>query len=110
MSYDESNDFSDSDESDVAFFTLILELLEKNSSRYESQAKQLIKDKKFERVVKGVPVKYKLDLNGGTYVIGDENSKIVRTSWTRFGWRKSSKLLALPDFFAKSEAEVQLFY
>lgn len=93
---------------DALYFGLILELEEKYSSRYESQATQLLKQKHLETSFEGVRIKYKLSLTGCSFFVGNEDSRIKHSSWTRMGWRKASKIRSLPNFFAKSEADAKI--
>lgn len=93
---------------DARYFGLILKLEVKHSSRYESQALQLLKQKNLETTFEGVRIKYKLSLTGCSVLVGNDGSRIKHSSWTRMGWRKVSKINALPNFFAKSEANVQI--
>jgi len=89
---------------DRKYFNLILELEEKNASRYELQASKLLIEKSLETLVNGISLTYKLDRIGcSSFIQEDKNSQ---KSWARMGWGKSAKRKALPHFFAKSEAEV----
>ncbi len=93
---------------DARYFGLILELGETHSSRYESQTLKLLKQKELEISFDGVRIKYKLSLTGCRFFVGNDDSRMKRNSWTRMGWRKASKMRALPNFFATSEADVQI--
>jgi hypothetical protein len=93
---------------DARYFGLILELEERHSSRYESQALKLLKQKYFETSFEGVRIKYKLSPTGCSFFVGNDDSRIKHSSWKRMGWRKASKMSALPNFFATSEADVQI--
>jgi hypothetical protein len=93
---------------DARYFGLILELEERHSSRYESQALRLLKQKHLETSFEGVRIKYKLSLTGCSFFVGNDDSRIKHSSWKRMGWRKASKISALPNFFAMSEADVQI--
>lgn len=90
------------------YFSLILNLSEKNSSRYESQTKTLLKHKIFETSVEGVEIRYEITPIGCRFYASENAIGVARSGWTRMGWRNSSKLKALPNFFAKSEAGVLL--
>lgn len=91
---------------DEKYFLLILELSEKNASRYESQANSLLENKCFEYSLNGVDILYKLTPTGCSYYTSDDAHGVKESSWSRMGWTKSSKARALPFFFAKSEASV----
>lgn len=91
---------------DKKYFLLILELSEKNASRYESQAKLLLENKFFEYSLNGVDILYKLTPTGCRYSTSGNAKGVKESSWNRMGWSKSSKARALPFFFAKSEAAV----
>ena len=93
---------------DARYFGLILELEEENSSRYESQTLRILKDKSFELSILNSKIKYQLTRTGCTFHIYNSNGFCIETSWTRMGWRKASKIRALPNFFAASEADVQI--
>lgn len=91
---------------DAKFFTLILDLSEKNSSRYESQAKILLRNKSLKVTVSGIEIRYKLTPVGCWYFASENAKGSSNQGWSRMGWRKSSKIKALPNFFAGSEAGV----
>ena len=93
---------------DARYFGLILELEEENSSRYESQTLRILKDKSFELSILNYKIKYQLTRTGCTFHIYNSNGFCEETFWTRMGWRKASKIKALPNFFAKSEADAQI--
>jgi|688.fasta_scaffold1264898_1 hypothetical protein len=93
---------------DDRYFSLILELEEWHSSRYESQALKLLEQKHLETSFEGVRIKYKLSPTGCSFFVGNDDSRIKHSSWKRMGWRKASKMSALPNFFATSEADVQI--
>lgn len=104
-----NNDYSAEDDSrDIEFFSLMFDLEKKNSARYLSQAEQLLKDKSLEVVIDGRTLFYKLDRLGCSYWFSNKDKTEERTSWNRFGMRKSRKLEALPGFFAQSEADFKL--
>jgi len=102
------NDTLRDDAWDSRYFGLILELEEENSSRYESQTLRILKDKSFELSILNSKIKYQLTRTGCTFQIYSSNGFCTETCWTRMGWRKASKIRALPNFFAKSEADVQI--
>ena len=102
------NDSLRDDAWDDRYFGLILELEEIHSSRYESQALKLLEQKYLETSIDGVRIKYKLSPTGCSFFVGNDDSRIKHSSWRRMGWRKSSKMSALPNFFAASEADVQI--
>jgi hypothetical protein len=91
---------------DKKYFLLILELSEKNASRYESQAKLLLVNKHFKYSLNGVDILYELTPTGCRYYTSENVKGVKGSSWNRMGWSKSSKARALPFFFAKSEAGV----
>jgi hypothetical protein len=91
---------------DEKYFLLILELSEKNASRYESQAKLLLENKCFKYSLNGVDILYKLTPMGCRFYSSENANGVKESSWNRMGWTKSSKARALPFFFAKSEAGV----
>ena len=102
------NDSLRDDAWDARYFGLILELEEENSSRYESQTLRILKDKSFELSILNSQIRYKLTRTGCTFYIYNSNGFCTETCWTRMGWRKASKIRALPNFFAKSEADAQI--
>lgn len=93
---------------DEKYFSLILDLIEKNSSRYESQAVTLLNNKTFVISIEGVDIRYEITPIGCRYYASENRSGEVRSGWTRMGWKKSTKRKRLPDFFASSEAGVLL--
>jgi hypothetical protein len=88
------------------YFSLILDLSERNASRYESQAKSLLENKIIEVSINGIEISYKVTPLGCRFYTSQNADGIRMGSWHRMGWSKSSKLKALPNFFAKSEADV----
>lgn len=93
---------------DEKYFSLILELSEKNSSRYESQSETLLKNKTFEISVEGVEIRYEITPIGCRYYASENTNGVAGSGWTRMGWKKSTKRSRLPFFFASSEAGVLL--
>lgn len=91
---------------DQEYFNLILELEEKNASRYELQTSKLLVEKSLDTEVNGISVTYKLDRIGCSCFIHEDKDKNSQKNWARMGWGKSAKRKALPLFFAKSEADV----
>ena len=89
---------------DNAYFSLILDLSEKNSSRYQAQMDKLIEEKFLELEIHGEKVRYKLDRVGCSFFVLSPEKVFERRAWNRFGWGKTSKRDALPNFFAKTEA------
>jgi hypothetical protein len=107
--YSSNYDYTAEDDSrDIEFFTLMLDLLEWNNARYKSQAEQLLRDKFLEVDIDGRTLCYKLDRVGCSYWFSNKDKTVERTSWNRFGIRKSRKREALPGFFARSEADFNL--
>jgi hypothetical protein len=93
---------------DEKYFSLILDLSEKNSSRYESQAETLLKNKTFVISVEGIEIRYEITPVGCRYSASENRHGEAWSGWTRMGWRKSTKRSRLPNFFASSEAGVLL--
>ena len=94
----------DDSASDSKYFYLILELTDKNASRYEYQTAQLLAEKSIKVIVGDIEIKYWLSRTGCFYSYG--NDRFTRESWSRIGWRKSLKRSALPTIFATSEADL----
>ncbi len=93
---------------DEKYFSLILDLTEKNSSRYESQAETILKNKSFVISLEGVEIRYEITPIGCRYYASKNANGVASSGWTRMGWKKSTKRNRLPDFFASSEAGVLL--
>lgn len=93
---------------DEKYFSLILDLTKKNSSRYESQAETLLNNKSLVIEVEGVEIRYEITPIGCSYYASENLNGEVWSGWTRMGWKKSRKRKRLPDFFASSEAGVLL--
>jgi hypothetical protein len=93
---------------DEKYFSLILDFLEKNASRYESQAETLLKNKTFEIYIEGVKVRYEITPIGCRYFASENANGVAGSGWSRMGWKKSTKRSRLPNFFASSEAGVLL--
>lgn len=91
---------------DAKFFGLILELAQKNVSRYEIQTSRLLKDKSLEVETNGVVITYLINRTGCSSSFVAKEGGPGQRSWARMGWKKSSKIEALPNFFAMSEAKV----
>ena len=89
---------------DSRYFGLILELTDKNASRYEYQTAQLLAERSIEVTIDDIKIKYWLSRTGCYYSFG--NDSFAQESWSRIGWRKSIKRSALPGIFAKSEADL----
>jgi hypothetical protein len=94
------------DARDEKYFSLILDLSEKNSSRYESQAETLLKNKTFVITFDGVEIRYEITPIGCSYYASENLNGEVWSGWTRMGWKKSRKRKRLPFFFASTEAGV----
>lgn len=94
----------DDEAHDSLYYSLIIDLLEKNEERYSSQSEILIKQKKFTVEFQGNPISYQLTRNGCTFLLTKKIEGTKTSSWSRLGWRKSAKREALPWIFAKSEA------
>lgn len=91
---------------DDAYFSLIAELRTKNSLRYLEQTELLLRKKSIELELGGYVIKYSLDRTGCWFEATDPSQGVVSSSWNRFGWGKKAKGKALPDFFAKTEADI----
>lgn len=91
---------------DLKYFNLILDLIDKNASRYEYQTSQLLVEKSIEIIINDIKIKYWLSRTGCYYSFG--NDSFARENWSRIGWRKSQRRGALPSIFAKSEADLLL--
>jgi hypothetical protein len=107
MPADEEESLRD-DAWDEKYFSLILDLSEKNSSRYESQAETLLNNKSLVITVEGLEIRYEITPVGCRYHSSENLNGEVWSGWTRMGWRKSTKRSRLPNFFASSEAGVLL--
>ena len=107
MPSDEEESLRD-DAWDEKYFSLILDLSEKNSSRYESQAETLLRNKTFVNSVEGIEIRYEITSVGCRYYASENRNGEVWSGWTRMGWRKSTKRNRLPFFFASTEAGVLL--
>ena len=105
---DENEESLRDDAWDEKYFLLILDFLEKNASRYESQAETLLKNKSLVIAVEGVEIRYEITPIGCSYFASENLNGEVWSGWTRMGWKKSRKRKRLPDFFASSEAGVLL--
>ena len=91
---------------DDAYFSLIAELRTKNSQRYLEQAQRLLNKKSFELELGGYSIKYTLSRTGCWFEATNPAQGVEKSSWNRFGWGKKAKRRALPDFFAKTEADI----
>jgi len=108
MIQDDDNESLRDDAWDEKYFSLILDLSEKNSSRYESQAETLLKNKTFVISIEGVKITYEITPVGCRYYVSENPNGEKWSGWTRMGWKKSTKRSRLPNFFASSEAGVLL--
>jgi len=106
-SSEENSAISEESEWEFAYFKFMAELADKNSSRYEIQAGELVKAHKMEILLKKLVVRYSLGARGCSfYVSNDGGQTFEEMSWVHTGWRKSSKLECLPQFFAQTETSV----
>lgn len=105
---DDDNESLRDDAWDEKYFSMILDLSEKNSARYESQAETLLKHKTFAITVEGVEIRYEITPIGCRYFASENANGVAGSGWTRMGWKKSTKRSRLPNFFASSEAGVLL--
>ena len=106
MSSSDENGLMADQEWDNAYFSLIIELRTKNSHRYLEQTELLLHKKSIELELTGYSVKYALDRTGCWFDATNLDKGIGKRSWNRFGWGKKAKRKALPDFFAKTEANI----
>ena len=106
MSYSDETESLENEAWDEKFFSLIYDLAKKNASRYENQARTLLKNKSLKVSVSGIEIRYKLTPIGCWYFASENLKGSSYKGWSRMGWRKSSKIKALPNFFAGSEAGV----
>ena len=96
----------ENEEWDARYFGLINELAEKNASRYAEQTKLLLRKKSIEFELSGYIIKYTLDRTGCWFEATNSSQGVGKRSWNRFGWGKKAKGKGLPDFFAKTEADI----
>ncbi len=94
-------------EREQAYFQFISELAIKNSSRYESQAQELVSNRKINLTLQNVPISYKLSRIGCSFSVSEDGgTTFEEISWVRTGWRKSKKQQYLSEFFAQCETSV----
>jgi hypothetical protein len=87
------------------FWIFASQLSLQNASRYEAQARELIKKRTIKLELEGIPVRYRLNLTGCWFEIpGEVENEFHKKTWNRFGFGKAAKLKALPGFFAHTEA------
>lgn len=91
---------------DQKYFKLILELEEKNASRYEMQTEQILRKGSLRVEFGGAEIKFKITPTGCEYSISDDTTPTTSRAWHRMGWGKSAKRRALPNYFAQAEASV----
>lgn len=108
MSLDGETEPLEDEVRDEKSFALIYDLAKKNASRYERQARSLLKQKILEVYVESIGIKYQITLTGCWSITSRNLKGYSSKNWTRMGWRRSSKMKALPMFFAVSEANVLL--
>ena len=106
MSSSDENGLIADQEWDDAYFSLITELRTKNSHRYLEQTEFLLHKKSIELELGGYSVKYTLNRTGCWFEATNPAQGVEKSSWNRFGWGKKAKRRALPDFFAKTEADI----
>ncbi len=105
---EKSLDNFDDEARDEAYFSLFLELESQNISRYEQQAKEIIKQKTLVLQVDNLWVKYSLDRYGCSCEISrDAGMTFSDHSWSRLGWSNRKKEKSLPTFFAQTETDVK---
>lgn len=89
------------------YYAFVKNLFDSNISKYEAQAKDLIRTKYLHTEVGGTNVRYKLSLRECLCEVSlDSGDNFLNKSRTRLGWRKKEKLQALPLLFAKTEASL----
>jgi hypothetical protein len=93
---------------DARYFGLINEFAEKNASRYEVQADELLKKRVLKIEFSGANIEFKLTPQGCSFCTNDPHSQRNTNSWIRMGWGKSAKRRALPYYFAEAEASVSM--
>jgi hypothetical protein len=96
------------DSSEDRYFRMIHDLESKNDSRYHDQAMQILRNKILNVDFQGTTIRYEMTWNGCKSHIIESSGLSISNFWSRMGWRKSSKLKALPNFFAQAEASVLL--
>jgi hypothetical protein len=106
MSSNDNSGLIADQEWDSSYFSLIIELRTKNSHRYLEQTELLLQEKSIELEIGGYSVKYALDRTGCWFDATNLDKGIGKRSWNRFGWGKKAKRKALPDFFARTEANI----
>jgi hypothetical protein len=93
---------------DETYFDLYHQLESQNISRYEEQARELIKKKTLVLKVDNCWIKYSLDRQGcSSHIFQDIENTISAKSWIRLGWSRRKKERGLPSFFAKTETDVK---
>ena len=106
--YGDSSENFDDEARDDAYFALLDELESKNVSRYEEQAKELIKRKSLVLQIDSLWVKYSLGQLGCSCDISyDSGNSYSEHSWCRLGWGRKKKEKWLPAYFAQTEADVK---
>lgn len=107
MSRNISESFDD-EARDDAYLKLMSDLEIKNVSRYEEQARYLIRKKFLVIQIDNLWVKYSLDRFGCSCDVSyDSGKSFSQHSWSRLGWRKKTKEKWLPSYFAQTEADVK---
>ena len=104
-------DFDDTDEvdetDDSEYFEFIFKLEEENESRYQAQARELVKSKTLITELNGILIRYKLSFRYFLCEISfDGGENYHSKSLARMRWRKAEKLEALPLLFADTEASL----
>ncbi|MEI6038559.1 MAG: hypothetical protein WCQ52_02615 [Actinomycetes bacterium] len=91
---------------DDAYFSLIKEFRTRHAFRYAEQTKLLLRKKSIEFELSGYVIKYRLDRTGCWFEATNLAQGVGKSSWNRFGWGKKAKGKGLPNFFAKTEADI----
>lgn len=105
---DERSELFNFEARDEAYFELYSEIESQNFSRYEEQAKELLKQKSLTLKVDNYWIEYSLDRRGcSSYVHEDAENTISVRSWVRLSWGRKKKGRQLPYFFAKTETDVK---
>ena len=91
------------EERDSRFFGLLSALVNEHQSRYEVQTEKLLREKHLKVICNQIEIEYWLTPKGFSFRF-TKPTGYEMGSWTRTGWRRSSKRQQLPNLFATSEA------
>lgn len=96
-------------EEERTYFQLIYDLEVKNQSRYETQAKLLMKNGEFSITINNSLLLYTLEDGGCSFRVStDGGFDYCKLGWSSLGRRKHEKLKRLMEEFAESEARTIL--